>query len=61
MPGTLQPVCSDAADSAVRARASHACSADILPPGAAGCAVGHDQRPYAAGHEAQHEADGDDA
>jgi len=33
----------------------------IVLPGAASCAVGHDQRPHTAGHEAGHEADGDDA
>jgi len=33
---------------------------DILPPCAAGCAVGHDQRPHAACDEGKQEADGVD-
>jgi len=33
----------------------------VSSPGAAGCAVGHDQRPHAACHEGKQEADRGDA
>ncbi len=53
VPVSLQPLRSHAAVSVLHARVSNDCRAHLVPPGAAGCLVEHDQRPNAAGFGAQ--------